>query len=95
VWRLNDTQIGAKPILLGGKNMLSIADKLITTDRATIPIDKLQHVSYQYLTNIDGKLEVEVKLYTGHPSVVMQTCSGKTLEEFLHHLKLEKMGLSD
>tara|TARA_R110002020_G_scaffold20957_3_gene70885 strand:- start:12153 stop:12440 length:288 start_codon:yes stop_codon:yes gene_type:complete len=95
VWRLNDTQIGAKPILLGGKNMLSVADKMITTDRATIPIDRLQHVSYQYLTNIDGKKEVEVKLYTAHPSVVIQTCSAKSLEDFLHFLKLEKMGLSD
>lgn len=75
--------------------MLSIADKIITTDRATIPVDRLQHLSYQYLTNIEGKKEVEVKLYTGHPSVVIQTCSGRTLEAFLHALKLEKMGLSD
>ena len=75
--------------------MLSVADKMITTDRATIPIDRLQHVSYQYLTNIEGKKEVEVKLYTANPNPVIQTCSGKVLEDFLHMLKLEKMGYSE
>lgn len=75
--------------------MITLADKLITTDRATIPVDKLQHVSYEYLTNIEGKKEVKVKIYTANPNPVIQVTDHQTLVTFLHHLKLEKMGLSE
>lgn len=75
--------------------MITLADKLITTDRATIPVDKLQHVSYEYLTNIEGKKEVKVKIYTANPNPVIQVTDHQTLVTFLQHLKLEKMGLSE
>ena len=75
--------------------MITLADKLIQTDRATIPVDKLQHVSYEYLTNIEGKKEVKVKLYTANPNPVIQVTDHQTLVDFLHYLKLEKMGLSE
>ena len=62
-----------------------------------IPIGIILGVVFWFLNLFKKKpkKEVEVKLYTANPNPVIQTCSGKVLEDSLHMLKLEKMGYSE
>lgn len=62
--------------------MITIDNKTIRTDRALMPIEKLQHVSWRELRD-DDVITFEVKLYSANKSPIVQVCGEREMELFL------------
>ena len=81
MWRLNDIRIGARPIFLV-IDMITIENKMIITNRAMMPVEKLQHISWKITQS-----KCEIKLYSCNSNPIVQECDNSELETFLQHLK--------
>tara|TARA_R100001377_G_scaffold45725_1_gene26219 strand:+ start:1381 stop:1593 length:213 start_codon:yes stop_codon:yes gene_type:complete len=62
-----------------------ITNKMIRTDRALMPLQKLQHMSWKELRD-DDVITFEVKLWSASGTPIVQVCGEREMELFLEIL---------